>query len=442
MPGNRKERETAWYLRGSVIRVLLVVSSLFVAIFLLIGQTVVAQRQARQGVMLQDEALLSLNALMEIMLDAETGQRGFLLTRNRLYLEPYELAKAQLDSQVGVLQRLGQRASGDEQKHIAGAQQLIHTKIGEMDRTVELARAGLMPLAIALVQTDTGQHDMTELRRELSWLRSDQAMQRQAAFDRVQTLENRLLPLVGLLGVGMVLLVIVALRGERRRAWAEAEARQLPALQAANVESQLLARELNHRVKNLFSVMLSIITVSARKRAPTAEVLDDIRSRVHALAQAHSSSQGLGLQESCQLTDVIDNIMRPYADGVAGRIRLSGPDVDLPQRMITPMGLLIHELATNGLKYGALSMPAGMVEIDWNVTTEPGGGRILKLSWIESGGPALSCAAMSLIGDTGLQPKAGFGSRLTAMAAQQMGGVLERTWPETGLQVTLSCPLP
>lgn len=438
----RMKRVIAWCRRGSMNRMLVVVCGLFIAIFLLMAQTVVAQRQARQGVMLQDEAMLSLNSLLEIMLDAETGQRGFLLTDNPAYLEPYQQAKAGLDPEIGALQRLGQRSGDEEQQRIARAQQLIRVKIAEMDRTVELARAGMMSAAIALVQTNTGQHDMHDLRRELTWLRTKEAMQRQAAFDRVQALENRLLPLVGLLGVGMVLLVVVALRGERHRAWAEAEAEQFAALRAANEESHLLARELNHRVKNLFSVVLSIIAISSRKAAPAAEVLNDIRSRIHALSLAHSSSQGEGLQESSQLADIIDNIMRPYADGYPGRVRRSGPDVALPGRMITPMGLLLHELATNGSKYGALSVESAVVEIGWRVVPAAAGGQTLQLEWIESGGPPLSATVIAAVAASDSHPTGGFGSRLTAMAAQQMGGTLDRTWPETGAQVKLFCPLP
>jgi two-component sensor histidine kinase len=430
-----------WYLRGSMTRALVVVAGLFIIIFLLMAQTVVAQRQARQGVMLQDEAMLSLNALTEIMLDAETGQRGFLLTGNTAYLEPFEQAKVRLDPEVSALDRLGERSSDEEQQHVARAEQLIRTKIDEINRTVELARAGMMTSAIALVQSDTSQHDMSELRRELTWLRTSEATQRQAAFDRVQVLEGRLLPLAGLLGMIMVMLMAFAMRGERHRAWAAAEARQFAALHAANDQTQLLARELNHRVKNLFSVVLSIITVSSRKQAPTAVVLDDIRSRVHALSLAHSSSQGSGAEESHALADVITNIMRPYADGHPDRVRLSGPAVDLPVRMITPMGLLIHELATNASKYGALSVESGVVEITWDVVAADGG-RNLSLAWIESGGPALTGLAPDLPPDTACGPKGGFGSRLTGMAAQQMGGKLERKWPETGAQVNLVCPLP
>lgn len=434
----------AWLRRGSMTMVLGIASGLFTAIFLLMSQTVVAQRQARQEVVRQDESMLSLNALMEIMLDAETGQRGFLLTGNAAYLRPYQQAKARLDPEVSALQRMGKRSGDDEQQHMNRAKQLIRAKIAEMDQTIKFAKAGLMASAIALVQTNTGQYDMNQLRGELSWLRTSRAMQRQAAFDRVEALENRLLPLIALPGVGLILLVVVALRGERHRAWAEAEARQSTALRAANDQTQLLARELNHRVKNLFSVVLSIITVSARKHAPAAEVLDDIRSRVHALSLAHSSSQGSGIQESCQLADVINNIMRPYADGYPDRVRVSGPKVDLPARMITPMGLLIHELATNGSKYGALSVETGAVAIDWQVVAETGPGRPgpnLQLSWIESGGPALSFEPAAASGPAS-RSKTGFGSRLIAMAAQQMGGTLERAWPKTGAQVNLSCPLP
>ncbi len=223
---------------------------------------------------------------------------------------------------------------------------------------------------------------------------------------------------------------------------AEAEARQLTALREANAQTELLARELNHRVKNLFTVVLSIITISARKQAPTAQILDDIRSRVHALSLAHASSQGTAAKESIPLAGVITNIMRPYADGDQQRVRLSGPEVDLPARMITPMGMLIHELATNGSKYGALSVEPGVVEISWDIVAAPDGERKLALSWIESGGPSLSGEAFGQGRGAAAPARIGFGSRLTAMAAQQMGGTLQRSWPETGARVDLLCPLP
>jgi two-component sensor histidine kinase len=441
------ERARAWVLRGSMLRVLIGLSVLYIAIFLLIAQTVMAQRQARQEVMLQDESLLSLNSLMETMLDAETGQRGYLLTNNAAYLGPYRRAKAQLTSVLNDIDRIAERSSDEEQQRVAHADELVNAKIGELDHTVNLERQGLGASALALVQTNFGQNEMDELRREITWLRDNAAHQRQAAFDRAEALGNRLLPLVGILGLGLIALVAVALRGERHRAWARAEAQQLAALRAANDETQLLARELNHRVKNLFSVVLSIITISGRKQAPTAVVLDDIKSRVHALSLAHSSSQGMGLEERSRLGDVIGNIMRPYGMGDGERVRITGPEVLLPARMITPIGLLIHELATNATKYGALSVEHGLVTIEWQISAGASGDRPaagaddpqlspkLALAWIESGGPAF-------LPDAGLEPKPGFGSRLTALAAQQMGGKLERQWLETGAHVNLICPLP
>jgi two-component sensor histidine kinase len=430
------DRAITWYLRGPMNRVLYGVTALFIAIFVLMAQTVMAQRQARQDVLLQDESVLLLNTLMETMLDAETGQRGYVLTGNSAYLDPFMQAKTRLEPEVAALHRMALRSGDDEQEHIAHAEQLIRAKVDELDRTVDLVRAGMTTSAEAVVRSNSGERYMAALRQELTWLRDRQAVERQAAFDRVHALEDRLLPLVGVLGIGMFLLVVVALRGERHRAWAEAEAQQFMALRAANEETQLLARELNHRVKNLFSVVLAIITISSRKAAPTSDVLDDIRARVHALSLAHSSSQGLGMAESCKLADVIANIMRPYAEGHEDRVRTSGPEVVLAPRMITPMGLLLHELATNASKYGALSVATGSVSIDWQVVSDEEGSRNLVFAWIESGGPALNAEA-------GSEPRrTGFGSRLTAMAAQQLGGAIERSWPVTGARINLICPLP
>ena len=260
---------------------------------------------------------------------------------------------------------------------------------------------------------------------------------RNAGFVRANQMEGRLLPLIGVLGVAIIALVIAGFRTERSRARSAAEAEQAMALGEANERNQLLARELNHRVKNLFSVVLSIVTLSGRKQASTAEIVSDIRARIHALSRAHSTSQGSGEQAMVELGPIIAQMMEPYADSDGRRVRVSGPAVALPVRMVTPIGLILHELATNAAKYGALSANEGCVDIRWAIAESGSDGEAekLQLTWIESGGPALAF-------DSGAPTHAGFGSQMTTLAARQLGGSFEREWPVGGARCQLSFPLP
>ena len=180
-------------------------------------------------------------------------------------------------------------------------------------------------------------------------------------------------------------------------------------------------------------MILSIVALSGRKPGTAREVVDDIRARIRALSLAHSASQGGYGTDSTELAPLIVKTMEPYAEAgeaAAARVHVQGPRLDLPARMITPLGLIVHELATNAVKYGALSQAEGRVEIEWVVTA----GRELVLTWRERGGPAVTMAADDAPG--------GFGTQMTALAAGQLGGAIEREWPAEGAIARLKFPLP
>ncbi len=412
------------------------------ALALVIGQTIVAQREARDRAMAEGDTLLVLNELMSATLNGETGQRGFLLTGKADYLTPYLNAKQRRDRAVGRLRENAARMPQDDlPAHVDQLDRMTEAKFVEMDRSVALARAGYTEQALALIQADFGKMQMDAIRREITRLSLDKSNKRRDAFDRAETFEGRLLPLVIVLSLVILVLVYAGFRAERRRSLAEADAEQAAALRDANERTELLARELNHRVKNLFSVILSIVTLSGRKQAPAREVVDDIRNRIRALALAHSASQGAYGDARTALGPVIVKTMEPYSDREGQRVRVSGPEVELPVRMVTPIGLIVHELATNAVKYGALSVETGTVEIRWAIAGDGAAGDggddtepMLTLDWIELGGPPVSPE-----GNTG---SAGFGSQMTALAAGQLGGKMVREWPVSGAVARLNFPLP
>jgi two-component sensor histidine kinase len=407
------------------------------ALALVIAQTVVAQQDARLRAMNEGDTLLALNDMMSAMLNAETGQRGYMLTGKHDYLTPYSSAKQRRDRAMMRLRAVSEKnpEAGFPQA-LARLEAMTEAKFDEMDRSVALVQSGFKPQALTLIQADFGKMQMDAIRREIARLSLDRAEKRRDAFERAATFEARLLPLIGVLSLVILTLVYAGFRAEGGRAQAEVEAEQTAALREANERTELLARELNHRVKNLFSVILSIVALSGRKQASSREVVEDIRARVRALSLAHSASQGGYGSASVELGPLIARTMEPYADDDGERVRVRGPAIDLPARRVTPLGLIVHELATNAVKYGALSAPEGTVDIAWDVGPagdDARGANQLTLTWVEAGGPAVANAPTA---------RSGFGSQMTTLAAEQLGGTIALEWPVTGAVVRLKFPLP
>lgn len=407
------------------------------ALALVIAQTILAQRDARIRAGNEGEMLTAFQQVMQTMLEAESSQRGYVLTADGDYLRSYLDAKRSLVPTIARLRALaGNGADPEATGRVIWIAGLTDAKFSEMDRTVALTRTGMRAQAVMIVDSDIGRQQMEAVRTAVASEGARSARQRRQAFSRAATLEQRLIPLIAILGVAIVALVAAGFRAERSRATAAAEAEQAAALREANERAQLLARELNHRVKNLFSVILSIVSLSGRKQASSSgDVVESIRARIHALSLAHAASQGGVAGTSVSMGPVIEKTMEPYADREHSRIRIAGPELELPVRMITPLGLIIHELATNAVKYGALSVEGGTVEICWEVTRgDAGSADEVTLRWAEAGGPPLAA---------GGEPHAtGFGSQMTVLAAHQLGGGITREWPESGAAARLVFPLP
>lgn len=417
--------------------VFLGLTAALLALGLVIGRTIVAQQDARTQAMAEGDALLALSSLMAALRDAETSQRGFLLTRNPAYLRPYDTAKQRLEPALAAVAEAARRAPGPDpdEARLDRIAAVARTKLSEMDQTIALSQAGLEDQAMAVVRSDVGKLQMDAIRSDIAAMSAERAERRRDAFARVAGLENRLLPLIAVLGTAILALVVAGFRAERGRARTAAAAEQADRLREANARAQLLARELNHRVKNLFAVILSIVTLSGRKQASAPEIVEDIRARILALSRAHAVSQGSVEGDLVGLGDTITQTMEPYADEDGRRVKVAGPALHLPVRMVTPIGLIVHELATNAAKYGALSREGGSVAIAWAVEAEKPEGKEIRLDWIESGGPALS-------GEPHANGGTGFGSRMTALAAHQLGGSIDREWPEDGAVVRLRFILP
>ena len=188
----------------------------------------------------------------------------------------------------------------------------------------------------------------------------------------------------------------------------------------------LLVDELNHRVKNTLAIMQGIGMQTFR--SATKDERDKFQGRIGALAEAHNLLSSEKWQGS-GLKDVLDRVLEPYRINSPDRIRMAGPPVPLSPRPAVVLSMIVHEMATNAAKYGALSNDAGTVSIGWDILREDGGPK-LKLIWTESGGPAV------------VAPLArGFGSRLIERGARQLGGEASVDFLRRGAVYTLTCPL-
>jgi len=195
----------------------------------------------------------------------------------------------------------------------------------------------------------------------------------------------------------------------------------------ARERQQLLLREMNHRVKNLFAVTSSILSLSARRADSPSALVASVIDRLNALARAHALTMA-GQEESHLMHDqtvslhsLVHSIVSPHNEKGAERISVSGDDPQVVGRAVTPIALLLHEFATNAAKYGSLSQPEGLVEI-----VAIGTNGMIEITWREIGGPALDPNAQQ-----------GFGSRLVEATASQLGGSVEREWAPDGLTITL-----
>jgi two-component sensor histidine kinase len=215
-------------------------------------------------------------------------------------------------------------------------------------------------------------------------------------------------------------------------------ARDITARRRAQEQREnLLVREMSHRVKNLFAVASGLVTLSASSARTPADLAEAVRDRLGALARAHGLTRpglmngGEKPGEDTTLHALVQTIFAPYVGPERfkdhGFYVVTGPCLPIGGNAITSMALVMHELATNAAKYGALSSPGGYVHIDWSVEEDK-----LLLIWKEHGGPSLD----------GPAEHAGFGSSLVRrLVTGQFGGELSYDWKPKGLIIRLSLPV-
>ena len=206
-------------------------------------------------------------------------------------------------------------------------------------------------------------------------------------------------------------------------------ARDITERRRAEEFQHTLLREMDHRIKNLFTLSSSVVGLSARSAATAQELASAVTERLGALARAHALTlpKSPGQSETATtLHALVRTISAPF-DGKSNaghaRIAISGPDIPVAGSAVTSLALLLHEFATNAAKYGALSVPDGYVDIEGSQHSDK-----FLLTWQEHGGPRVEPADAE-----------GFGTLLArATVKRQLGGEITRDWKPEGLSIRLS----
>lgn len=198
---------------------------------------------------------------------------------------------------------------------------------------------------------------------------------------------------------------------------------------AAEDHQRFLMRELSHRSKNLLAIVQAMASQTARSATSLADFQERFSQRLQGIAASHDvlvSQNWAG----APLADLIRQHLGPFMEAGASRLRLEGPALSLKPEAAQALGLALHELATNSVKYGALSRPDGKVTVAWTFEEKGAAGRRLRLDWQERGGPRVAPPA-----------RKGFGHAvINRMVAQSLDGTVKLDFAPEGLSWSLSIP--
>lgn len=189
---------------------------------------------------------------------------------------------------------------------------------------------------------------------------------------------------------------------------------------------EMLFRELKHRVKNLLAVTQSIARQTSTENRSAEAFRDDFLGRFAALVAAHEL--GFSPEAGTDIGTLVERILAPYG-GESGAIVVEGSQrVVLTPSTVMSLSLVLHELATNASKHGALSVDEGIVRVSWDVQPQTGA---LHIGWRESGGPPVSPPATL-----------GYGTHLIeSVTTYSLGGEITQTYEPSGLRTEITLPL-
>jgi len=360
--------------------VLLLVAAAIAWLTLSIDRSVTANRQLL-------EWRESSYQIMSALQDAETGQRGYLLTNDRAYLAPYESALERLPPRLQTLRELTPDQT-IRQTAIADLEKLIDAKLSELKETVDLQEQGNRDQAIAIINRDVGRRTMDAIRDRVETLRDEQTAELDTAREKSRSMRQWLLRsaiaailLSGVLAAAGLLLMRRQLAMLRRDAQSlgirKLELESMVAERTANLEEaraelqrerdqvKALLRDMNHRVGNSLQLVSSFLSLQARKnRDPRAsEALRSAQARVQAVALAQrrlrlSDTGSEDVADAMQLlTGLLEDIRASSVAGAPITLELEAQPFLVKSQDAVSLGVIVGELVNNAMKY---ALPNGM----------------------------------------------------------------------------------
>jgi two-component sensor histidine kinase len=196
--------------------------------------------------------------------------------------------------------------------------------------------------------------------------------------------------------------------------------------ETADKLQKLILEELHHRIKNTLATVSAIASQSLRTATSIEHGQQAIESRLQALGRAHD----LLLQarwSSASLAHIVQGATEPYDSQAEGKFSIQGPDLKIVSGAVIALAMTLNELCTNTTKFGALSVPAGRIEIAWTIDDK---NQRLHFSWTEKGGPAVNAPS-----------RQSFGTRLMETLGKQLSGKVKMAYDPNGFVYVLDVPL-
>lgn len=191
----------------------------------------------------------------------------------------------------------------------------------------------------------------------------------------------------------------------------------------------LLIRELHHRVRNTLATVQGVMNSTARTAQTIEEYQDAFAGRIASLARTHAILTE-EIQQFVSFLHLLTQELGPYSDASEYNIVLAGPAVELPSQIAVPLGMTIHELTTNAVKYGALGKEGGSVEVNWDIVAKDGR-KALSCEWRERDGPPVKAPT-----------RQGFGSILLhRVLSQQIGAAVDVDFSPEGFSLRMVVPI-
>lgn len=187
---------------------------------------------------------------------------------------------------------------------------------------------------------------------------------------------------------------------------------------------ELVVRELQHRINNMFAVTCGLVRAVARSHRDVDAYRDALLARIMSFAATQVTLARQGWR-SMALREVLEFELRPYLDE-GGKVMLEGPPLTLNAEAAQSFAMIVHELATNAAKYGALSSPGAMLRVGWRLTGDPGRDAQVEFRWTERGGPAVTTPEHR-----------GFGSTVIESSGRALGGAARLEYDPRGLCCTV-----